>query len=320
MGERRGYVSGFGAYVLWGFFPIYFHHLLPAGPTEILAHRVIWSVVCVALITTGLRRWRRIAELRHRPKTLAGVGLAAVLIAINWFVYIYGVNTNQVIETSLGYFINPLISVLFGVVIFKERLRRAQWAAIGLGGAAVAVIAIDYGRLPWIALTLAVSFGSYGLVKKRLGLPPTDGLLVESSVLALPALAYLSVLTAQGRSTFTSVSTLHTVLLVAAGLATAVPLLLFADAANRIPMTSLGMLQYIAPILQLLSGVFIFDETMPPAELAGFCLVWVALIVFTWDAVRHASKGRTAARVVIEAGVDTEAPAARALAPDQATL
>ncbi len=221
MGERRGYVSGFGAYVMWGFFPIYFHHLLPAGPTEILAHRVIWSVVCVAVITTGLRRWQRIADLRHRPKTLAGVALAATLIAINWFVYIYGVNTNQVIETSLGYFINPLISVLFGVMIFKERLRRAQWVAIGLGGLAVAVIAIDYGRLPWIALTLAVSFGSYGLVKKRLGLPPTDGLLVESSVLALPALAYLTVLTAQGRSTFTSVSTLHTILLIAAGLATA---------------------------------------------------------------------------------------------------
>lgn len=315
MEQRRGYLSGLAAYVMWGFFPIYFHLLLPAGAVEILAHRVVWSVVCVAAITTGMRRWRSVAALRHRPAVLAGVCLAAVLVAINWFVYIYGVNSDQVIETSLGYFINPLISVLFGVLIFKERLRPAQWTAIGLGAAAVAVIAVDYGRLPWIALTLAVSFGSYGLVKKRLALPPTDGLLVESSVLALPALAFLGTLTARGESTFASVSTGHTLLLIAAGIITAVPLLLFADAANRIPMTGLGILQYAAPILQLACGVFLFDEPMPRAEFVGFCLVWVALIVFTWDALRVAGRNRSAA-----ASGEVAAPEAVALVPDQVTL
>jgi chloramphenicol-sensitive protein RarD len=273
MDQRRGYVSGLVAYVMWGFFPIYFHHLLPSGAGEILAHRVIWSVVCVTLLTTALRRWRGIAALRHRPRAVAGIGLAAALIGINWFVYIYGVNSNRVIETSLGYFITPLLTVVFGVAIFKERLRGAQWIAIGLGTAAVVVIAADYGRLPWIALTLAGSFGSYGLVKKRIGLPPTDGLL-----------------SAQGRSTFTTVSTWHTVLLVASGLVTAVPLLLFADSANRIPLTGLGILQYAAPILQLATGVFIFHEGMPTAELIGFILVWIALIIFTVDAIRNSRR------------------------------
>jgi chloramphenicol-sensitive protein RarD len=300
MDQRRGYVSGLVAYVIWGFFPIYFHHLLPSGAGEILAHRVIWSVVCVALITTALRRWRGIAQLRHRPRTLAGIALAAMLIGINWFVYIYGVNTNRVIETSLGYFITPLLTVVFGVAIFKERLRAAQWIAIGLGAVAVVVIAADYGRLPWIALTLAGSFASYGLVKKRIGLPPTDGLLLESATLTLPALAYLIVLTTQGHSTFTSVSTWHTVLLVAAGVVTAVPLLLFAEAANRIPLTGLGILQYAAPILQLATGVFLFHEGMPVAELIGFVLVWIALIIFTGDAIRNARRAVPTERDVVE--------------------
>ncbi|HEY2793579.1 MAG TPA: EamA family transporter RarD [Micromonosporaceae bacterium] len=293
MDQRRGYLSAFAAYVLWGFFPIYFHHLLPAGPLEILANRVIWSVLTVALIITFLGRWRSIAALRHQPRKVAGLGLAAVLIGVNWFVYIYGVNSNQVIETSLGYFINPLVSVLFGVAVFKERLRTAQWAAIAIGGVAVAVIAIDYGRLPWIALSLAVSFGSYGLVKKRLGLPPTDGLFLESAALALPAAIYLGFLTSAGKSTFTSVSAVHTFLLVVSGLATAVPLLLFADAANRIPLTGLGIVQYTAPILQLGCGVLLFHEPMPRAELIGFILVWIALVVFTWDALANARRART---------------------------
>ncbi len=289
MDSRRGFVSGLAAYVIWGFFPLYFHYLLPAGPVEILAHRIVWSVVTVAIITTVLRRWRNIVELRHQPRKLAGMVIAAVLIGVNWYVYIYGVNTNRVIETSLGYFLTPLISVLFGVVVFKERLRGYQWLAIGVGGAAVTVIAFDYGHVPWIALTLAISFGSYGMVKKRLGLPPTDGLLLESSALAAPALAYLIWLGTSGRSTFVSVSPTHTLLLAASGVITAVPLLLFADSANRIPLTALGILQYTAPILQLGCGLLWLHESMPRAELIGFCLVWVALGIFTWDALRSRS-------------------------------
>jgi len=287
---RRGYLFGLGAYGLWGFFPLYWKLLRPANPIEILAHRVVWSVLFVALVLLAVRRWRVVAGLARRPRTLAGLALAAVLVGANWLTYIYGVNTDHVVETSLGYFINPLVTVLLGVGVLRERLRPAQWAALGVGAVAVAVLTVDYGRLPWIALTLAFSFGLYGLVKKRLGLPAAEGLFVESAVLAAPALAYLGVLMARGSSTFGHVSAGHTALLVLAGAVTAVPLLLFAGAANRIPLSALGVLQYTAPILQLACGVLIYHEPMPPARLAGFALVWVALAVFSWDGIRHARR------------------------------
>jgi chloramphenicol-sensitive protein RarD len=291
---RRGYLYGLGAYLCWGFFPIYFKELRPSGAVEILAHRVVWSVVFVALLLTVVRRWSGIRQLLRRPRTLLGIGLAAVLIGVNWGVYIYGVNAGHVVETSLGYFINPLVSVLFGMIFFGERLRPWQWVAIGTGAAAVLVLTVDYGRLPWIALSLAISFGSYGLVKKRLGLPPAEGLLLESSWLALPALGYLGWLSARGDSTFTSVSTAHTVLLTLAGVATAVPLLLFAGAANRVPLVGLGILQYLTPCIQLAVGVFLYHEPMPPARLAGFALVWVALAVFTAEALHNSARRRAA--------------------------
>jgi len=293
MGQRRGYASGLAAYVMWGFFPIYFHELRTAGAIEILAHRIVWSALTVALLITVIRRWDSVRELLRRPRKLAGISLAAVLIASNWGIYIYGVNSDHVVETSLGYFITPLITVLFGVIVYRERPSATQWTAIALGAIAVAVITIDYGRPPWIALGLAGSFGLYGLVKKQLQLPPTDGLLMEASALFLPAIAYLGWLSAAGRSTFTGVSASHTALLVLAGVLTAIPLLLFADAANRISMTHLGILQYAAPILQLLCGLVIFHEPMPAAQLVGFMLVWVAIIIISVDAVRRSR--RTAA-------------------------
>jgi chloramphenicol-sensitive protein RarD len=308
MNQRRGYLSGLAAYVIWGFFPLYFHHLLPASAVEILSHRVIWSLVFVALITTVIRRWRNVAALTRERAKLGGIALAGLVVAVNWFVYIYGVNSGHVVETSLGYFINPLISVLFGVVVFRERLRGVQWLAIAIGSLAVVVIAYDYGRLPWIALTLAISFATYGLIKKRVGAPPTDGLLLESSVLVIPAMAYVIWLAAAGKSTFTSVSAAHTVLLVLAGALTAIPLLLFADSANRIPMTSLGVLQYTAPILQFLTGVYFMHEPMPGSLLIGFGLVWLAIIVFTWDAIRHARKGRVTLIVTEEPAAELGAP------------
>jgi chloramphenicol-sensitive protein RarD len=300
---RRGYLFGLVAYACWGFFPLYFKLLRPAGALEILAHRVIWSAVSVALLLFVLRGWRRISGLRHRPRTVAGIALAAVLIAVNWGVYIYGVNSAHVVETSLGYFITPLISVAFGLALFGERLRGPQWVALGLGALAVVVLTVDYGRLPWIALTLAVSFASYGLVKKRLGLPPADGLFVESGLLAAPGLGYLAWLTATGRGTLGHGAG-HTLLLLVAGVITAGPLLLFAGSANRIPMTGLGILQYVAPILQLFCGVVIYHEPMPPAQLIGFGLVWLALVIFTWDALsgarRTALARRSSARPVHE--------------------
>jgi chloramphenicol-sensitive protein RarD len=301
--QRQGYLFCIGAYVAWGFFPLYFKLLKPAGPLEILAHRVVWSALFVAVLLTVARNWRRIGALTRRPRILLVIGLAAVLIAVNWGTYIYGVNTGRVVETSLGYFITPLISVAFGLAVFGERLRAAQWAALGVGTVAVVVLAVDYGRPPWIALTLAGSFASYGLVKKRLGLPPTDGLFVESAVLALPGIGYLAWLAAAGRSTFTD-SPGHAALLLTSGAVTAVPLLMFAASANRITMTSLGILQYIAPILQFFVGVVIEHEPMPAARLFGFVLVWLALVVFTWDAVRQ---GRRAAREIEPAGWDSAA-------------
>ncbi len=291
MGEqRKGYLFGIAAYVLWGFFPLYFKLLRPSGPLEILAHRVVWSALFVGVLLTLARSWRRIADLARRPRTLLVIGLAAVLIAVNWGTYIYGVNTARVVETSLGYFITPLISVAFGLAVFGERLRPARWAALGVGTVAVAVLAVDYGRLPWIALTLAGSFASYGLVKKRLGLPPTDGLFVESAALAVPGLGYLAWLGAAGRSTLTA-SPGHTMLLLVSGAVTAVPLLMFAASANRITMTGLGILQYIAPILQFFVGVAIEHEPMPAARFFGFALVWLALVVFTWDGLRQSRRG-----------------------------
>jgi chloramphenicol-sensitive protein RarD len=291
---RRGYLYGLGAYVMWGFFPLYLRLLQPAGPIEILAHRVVWSVVFVALVLAAARNWRFLRDLRHQPARLAGVTLAAALIAVNWGTYIYGVNSERVVETALGYFINPLVVVLLGVTVLRERLRAAQWAALGIGGLAVAVLTADYGRLPYIALTLALSFGGYGLVKKRLGLPAAEGMFVESAALALPALGYLGWLAGQGESSFGHVSAGHTVLLILAGAATATPLMLFAGAANRLSLTALGMLQYLAPILQLGIGVLVFHEPMPPARLAGFALVWLALVVFSADGIRQVRRTRTA--------------------------
>lgn len=306
---RRGYLFGLAAYACWGFFPLYWKLLRPAGPVEILAHRIVWSVVFLTGVLAVRRRWLFLGTLARRPRTLAGIAVAAVLVAANWGTYIYGVNSDHVVETSLGYFITPLVTVLLGVFVLRERLRAAQWGALGIGAVAVAILTVDYGRLPWIALTLAASFGMYGLVKKSLKLPAAEGLFVESAVLAGPALAYLLWLEAAHRGAFGHVSALTTALLVLAGAVTAVPLLLFAGAANRIPLSALGLLQYLAPILQLGCGVLIYHEPMPPARLAGFALVWTALAVFTWDGVRSARR-RSAARAVPEPDAAPEPAAA----------
>ncbi|MEU8659505.1 EamA family transporter RarD [Actinoplanes philippinensis] len=298
--ERRGYVYGLMAYTMWGFFPIYFKLLQPSPPLEILAHRVVWSVVFVALLLTVMRNWRFLGRLVRTPRLLGGVTLAAVLIGVNWGTYIYGVNSSRVVETALGYFITPLLVVILGVTVLGERLRPLQWAAVGVGALAVAVLTIDYGRLPYIALTLAASFGCYGLIKKRMSLPPAEGLFVESAVLMLPALAYLTWLNLSGGAEFGHVSVTHTVLMLVAGVLTAIPLLLFAGAANRVPLVGLGILQYLAPILQLAVGLLIYHEPMPPARLAGFGLVWLALLIFTVDGIRSA---RAAARTRAAAAV-----------------
>jgi chloramphenicol-sensitive protein RarD len=306
---RRGYLFGIAAYLGWGFFPLYFRLLEPAGPKEILAHRIVWSAVFMALLLAGLRRYRFLRELARQPKRLAGLALAAVLIGLNWFGFIYGVSTAQVVEISLGYFITPLLSVVLGVLVLRERLRPLQWMAVGAGTVAVVVQAADLGRLPWLALLLAGSFGLYGLVKKRLGLPAAEGMFVESALLVLPALVYLVVLAGSGGATVGRTSVAHTVLMMLAGVMTAVPLMSFAEAANRVPLTALGILQYIAPVMQFATGVLIFHEPMPPARLAAFALVWLALAVFTWDGLRQ-RRHRLASALAATAATSTTAQGA----------
>lgn len=290
--QRRGTLFAVAAYGLWGLLPLYLVLLRPAGAIEILSHRVVWSFLLLIGVLAVMRRWRWLRAAPRRPKVLLGLTAAAMLIAANWGTYIYGVSTQRVVEVSLGYFVNPLISVLLGVVILRERLRPWQWVAVGVGTVAVVVLSIDYGRPPWLALVLAFSFGGYGLIKKLVGAPAVEGMTIETAVLFIPATAFLVWSEINGHAVFAHavsghVPVLTSVLLVGCGVVTAVPLLLFAGAANRVPLTVLGICQYIAPTLQLLIGVLVMGEPMPPARLAGFGLVWAALLVFTVDAVRH---------------------------------
>lgn len=270
--------AGVGAYVMWGLFPLYWPLLKPAGAGEILAHRIMWSLVAVGAVLAVRRTWARVG----RRQMLLLVA-AAVVISVNWWTYIYAVNSGRTIEASLGYFINPLISVVFGVVVFRERLRPWQWAAVGLGAVAVVVLTVDYGRPPWIALVLAFAFGVYGLLKKFADMPSAESLAVETAVMFLPALGFVFFLEAQGDAAFGHEGVANAVLLAGAGVVTAVPLMLFNSAAIRLPMTALGMLQYLAPVLQFAIGFLVQHEEMPPSRWAGFLLVWLALVTLTWE-------------------------------------
>jgi chloramphenicol-sensitive protein RarD len=281
---RRGLAYGVAAYLLWGLFPLYFPLLEPAGAVEILAHRVAWSLATMLLILVLSRRLPQFRALfgRHRARNL--LTLAAVVIAVNWGTYIWGVNNHRVVETSLGYFINPLVTVLMGVLILRERLRRWQWVALGIAAIAVVGLTVDYGHPPWVALTLAFSFGTYGLAKKQAGVEAVESLTFETLVLAPVALGYLIWLGDSGG--FTAHGLGHAALLASTGVVTAIPLLCFGAAAIRVPMTTLGLLQYLAPVLQFLLGVTVLDEHMSPMRWVGFGLVWVALVLFTVEAAR----------------------------------
>jgi chloramphenicol-sensitive protein RarD len=289
---------GVACYLLWGLFPLYWPLLEPAGSIEILAHRIVWSLLVVATVLAVTRNWAWVRPLLADRTTLARMALAAVLISVNWATYIWGVNNEHVVETSLGYFINPVVTVLIGVLVLHERLRPMQWAAIGLGTLAVVVLAVDYGRPPWIALTLAFSFGFYGLLKKQVGVTvgAVQSLTVETAVLFVPALTFLVVLDARGDGQLGHTGLGHGLLLASAGIATAVPLLFFASAARRIPLSTLGLLQYIAPVLQFLTGVLLYDEPMPASRWVGFVLVWAALAILTFDGLRQGHRTRRDAR------------------------
>jgi chloramphenicol-sensitive protein RarD len=291
--ERRlGILYGVAAYLLWGLFPLFFPLLKPAAPVEILAQRIVWSlaaVVAVLAVSRNVRSLRVVVRDRRRLRLLAG---AAVLIAVNWGTFIYAVNSKHVIESSLGYFITPLVSAAFGVWVFRERLRPWQLGALALGACAVTLLAVDYGRLPWIALTLALSFGTYGLLKKLAGVGAAESLAVETLVLLVPALAYLIVLEASGAGTFAHRGADHALLLMAVGPITALPLLFFSGAVTRVPLTVMAMLQYLAPVLQFLVGLVVVGEAMPATRWIGFGLVWLALVVLSVDGLRAARRAR----------------------------
>jgi chloramphenicol-sensitive protein RarD len=284
---RRGLLLGVAAYVLWGLFPLYWPLLEPAGAFEILAHRVLWSCVSMFVLLLLLRRGPQLTAIWRDRRVRLLLTVAALVISVNWATYIWGVNNDRVVETSLGYFINPLVTVLMGVLILHERLRPLQWWAMGIASAAVVVLTLDYGRPPYVALVLAFSFGTYGLCKKTADVGATDSLTYETAVIAPFALGYVAWLGATGGSNFADHGVGHSLLFLTTGVVTAVPLICFGAAATRVSMVTLGLLQYLAPILQFGLGVLWFHEDMPAGRWAGFVLVWIALAMFTVEAVNH---------------------------------
>ncbi|WP_460598835.1 EamA family transporter RarD [Flexivirga lutea] len=294
----NGAAYGFVAYLIWGAFPLYFNALKPAGAWEVLAHRIVWTLVVCLAVLAATRNLGFLRRLASNPRQLGATTIAGLLIAVNWTVYIQAVVTGHTVEAALGYFLNPLVTVALGVVVLRERLRVLQWVAVGVGALACVYLAIDYGRPPWISVVLALSFASYGFMKKRIGgsLTAVESLTAESAVLTPIAIVVLVVVGMTGNATFTSDGTGHTLLLLAAGVVTAVPLLLFAAAASRVPLVTIGMLQFITPILQLLCGVLLLGEHMPIARWIGFAIVWVALVLLTIDSLTAGSRARRLAR------------------------
>jgi chloramphenicol-sensitive protein RarD len=285
--SRRGLLLGAAAYVMWGVFPLYWPLLEPGGAIELLSHRVLWSMITMGVLVFvfGRRAQLRAIWADHRVRLILVV--AAFTISVNWATYIYGVNNGRVVETSLGYFINPLVTVLMGVVLLKERLRPLQWVAMGVGFVAVSVLTWDYGRLPYVALILAFSFGTYGLAKKTANVGAVESLAFETAVIAPFAAAYLVWLGATGAAEFGANGVGHALLYTTTGIVTAIPLICFGAAATRVSMVSLGLLQYLAPILQFGLGVLVFREDMPTGRWVGFGLVWIALCLFTFELVNH---------------------------------
>jgi chloramphenicol-sensitive protein RarD len=291
-----GALNATAAFLLWGLFPLYFHALGEVPPVEILAHRMVWSLLFLAIVLTVRGQWRWLPQVARQPKVIRTFVASALLLTANWGIYIWAVNNGHVLDASLGYFLTPLLNVLLGLMVLKERLRPGQWAAIGVAAAGVLWLTWQAGQLPWIALLLAASFGGYGLLRKTASLAALEGLSFETLLLFPLAAGYVIWLTAHGANTF--LNTPHDgtrALLVAAGPITAIPLLLFASGARKIPLSLVGMLQYIAPTIQMLLGLVVFHEAFSPARLMGFAAIWVAVLLFMaeglWMGRRMAAAG-----------------------------
>lgn len=297
---QLGWLFAWGAYSVWGLVPLYFKAVAHVSPLEVVAHRIVWSFALLAVLVTLMARWRRLVVTLRGPGTAQALALSALLVSMNWFTFIYAVSSNQVSQASLGYFINPLVTVALGMLFLGERLRRLQLISLGLAVAGVVVLTVAQGGPPIIALTLALSFGFYGLIRKRLAVGAVDGLLIETAYMVPVAAALFGVFAASGTLSFGRLDPTTDVLLVLAAVITSVPLLLFAGAAQRIPLSALGFLQYLAPTLHLLLAVFVFSEVVEGARLVGFVIIWVGLGLFIVDALR--ATGRTAGAVTAATG------------------
>jgi chloramphenicol-sensitive protein RarD len=292
--RATGLTAGLTAHLLWGVFPLYFKLLDQAGAFEIVAHRVWWACLVCALGVTVKRAWRQVAAVWRRPQLAVRLAVAGALISFNWLLYVWAVVHDQVVDAALGYFINPLVTVALAIVVLRERLRRAQWLALGCGALAVAVIVIGYGQVPWVGLGLAVTFSLYSLAKNRVGgqTTPLVGLGFETAAVTPIALAGLIWFQASGQSHFTGYGAWYTVGLIGTGLITAGPLILFAVGAARLPLSSLALLQYVTPVMQFSIGVWVFGEQMPLARWIGFALIWVALAILSFDGLRAVRRRR----------------------------
>lgn len=292
--QRRGTAYAFLAYGIWGLFPLYFAALAPAGAFEILAHRILWTLLFCLVVLVARRDLAWVRPALRARRLVGGVTAAGLLIGTNWVIYVWAVLSGLTYEAALGYFLNPIVTVGLGVLVLRERLRTWQWVAVGVGLVAAAYLAVAGGGFPWIAVSLALTFGAYGLVKKRVGatLQAMHSLAAETTVLAPIAAVILAVVTARGESTLVGHGGGHTTLLLVAGVVTAVPLLLFAASARRIPLVTIGLIQFLTPVLQLLCGVFLLGEHVSPRLWVGFGIVWVALVILTVDSVLAARSGR----------------------------
>jgi chloramphenicol-sensitive protein RarD len=285
--DKKGLLFALGAYSIWGLFPIYWKTLQHVPALQLIGHRIVWSFLLLMLILSVGGNIKGLAAKMTDLKILRIYTLAALLIGVNWLLYVWAVNAGFIVETSLGYFINPLISVVLGMIFFRERLRPLQWIPVALAGIGVAYLTISYGRLPWIALVLAFSFGFYGLVKKLAPLNSANGLTLETGILFIPALGYLLFAEWTGAGAFTHTGPGADLLMVGAGLVTTIPLLMFAGAAHRIPLTAVGLMQYLAPTIQFLIGVFIYHEPFSSQQLIGFGVVWIGLLIFAAESLVH---------------------------------
>jgi chloramphenicol-sensitive protein RarD len=280
-----GLLFGVGSYVLWGLFPLYWPLLQPASPLEIVSHRAVWTLVFCLIVLALSKQLHSMIAIVKKPKIMAGLFLTTILVSINWLTYIWATNNGHVVEAALGYYINPLIIIAFGVLLLREKMRPLQWLAVGIAAIGVAILTFDYGRLPWVAISLALSWGTYGLVKKKLDLGALDGLAIETLISLIPYVGYLIYLGSQGTGQFGQSSGL-TILLISAGAVTAIPLLLFNGSTTRLPYSTIGLLQYITPTIQFSIGVWVRHEDMPAARWIGFVVIWLALIALAVDLVR----------------------------------